>query len=704
VVYSEDLLNLYIVINYIMGSNPIFSNFRLQMYLLIIFLSIVGACLAGLFGRFLGSWGSAFITTCCLVTSFIISLFTFYEVALIGCPVYIKLTTWISSEVLHVDWGFMFDTLTVSMCVIVTFISSLVHLYSIEYMSHDPHLPRFMSYLSLFTFFMLILVTADNYIQMFVGWEGVGLASYLLINFWYTRIQANKAAIKAMVINRIGDFCLLIGMFLIFVNYKAVDYASVAVLTPLFTEKFVNFLNFEFHLLSIIGVFLFLGAVGKSAQLGLHTWLPDAMEGPTPVSALIHAATMVTAGVFLIARSSFIYEYIPNILEVITVFGALTSFFAATTGLVQNDMKRVIAYSTCSQLGYMVFACGLSNYSVGFFHLSNHAFFKALLFLSAGSVIHSVNDEQDMRKMGGLKRLAPFTYSMVVIGSLALIGFPFLTGFYSKDLILEVAYGKYSTLGYLSYFLGTIGAFCTAFYSMRLAYLTFLSKPTGHRKVICFAHDSGIYICVALSCLALPSIFIGYLTKDMMVGVGSQFFGTSIFVNSDNFNLFDAEFISVFYKTLPVNLSLLGFFSALSLYSNSSKLLFKIKTSKFGKKLYNFLNRKWFFDKIYNDFFSQFFFKFGFSISYKFIDRGIFEILGPTGLSSLALGVGSALHKLHSGYIYHYNLIILIGITLLFGARQISNVLSYSVDYRLLAILSVLYLFLVSYPIDFKKL
>lgn len=665
------------------------------MYLLIIFLSIIGSSFAGLFGRHLGSWGAAFITTSCLVVSFLLSLFAFYEVGLFGSPVYIKLTTWISSEVLHIDWGFMFDSLTVSMCVIVTFISSLVHLYSIEYMSHDPHLPRFMSYLSLFTFFMLILVTADNYVQMFVGWEGVGLASYLLINFWYTRIQANKAAIKAMVMNRIGDFCLLMGMLLIFINYKSIDYASVAVLTPVLKDKTVNFLNFDLHLLSVIGVFLFFGAVGKSAQLGLHTWLPDAMEGPTPVSALIHAATMVTAGVFLIARSSFIYEYINNILELITVFGALTSFFAATTGLVQNDMKRVIAYSTCSQLGYMVFACGLSNYSVGFFHLSNHAFFKALLFLSAGSVIHAVNDEQDMRKMGGLKNLVPFTYSMVVIGSLALIGFPFLTGFYSKDLILEVAYGKYSNLGYLSYFLGTLGAFCTAFYSMRLSYLTFLSKPTGHKKIICYAHDSGKFICIALGCLAIPSIFIGYLTKDMMVGVGSHFFGTAIFVNLNNFNVFDAEFISTFYKTLPVNLSLLGFFSALFLYTFKANFLFNIKTSVFGKKLYNFLNRKWFFDKIYNEYFSQFFFKFGFSTSYKFIDRGIFEILGPTGLSTAILKVGSSLHKMQTGFIYHYTLLILVGTTVFIGLRQIWLLIGYAIDFRLLFVVFVLFFYVI---------
>jgi NADH-ubiquinone oxidoreductase chain 5 len=405
------------------------------MYLLIVFLSLIGSFLAGLFGRYIGSWGAAIITTGCLFFSLLLSFFSFYEVALLGSPVYIKLSTWISCEAIHVDWGFMFDTLTVSMCVVVTFISFFVHLYSIEYMSHDPHLPRFMSYLSLFTFFMLILVTADNFVQMFVGWEGVGLASYLLINFWFLRIQANKAGIKAMILNRMGDFCLLIGMLLIFINFKALDYATVATILPYFKDTTINFLNNDLHLLSLIGIFLFLGAVGKSAQLGLHTWLPDAMEGPTPVSALIHAATMVTAGVFLLARSSFIYEYIPNVLNFITIIGALTAFVAATIGLVQNDMKRVIAYSTCSQLGYMVFACGLSNYSAGFFHLSNHAFFKALLFLSAGSVIHAVSDEQDMRKMGGLKNLIPLTYSMIVVGSLALIGFPFLTGFYSKDLI-----------------------------------------------------------------------------------------------------------------------------------------------------------------------------------------------------------------------------------------------------------------------------
>jgi NADH-ubiquinone oxidoreductase chain 5 len=667
------------------------------MYLLIVFLPLIGSCVSGLFGIYLGSWGAAIISTSCLLLSLLISFFAFYEVAFVGCFVYIKLTTWISSEVLNIDWGFMFDTLTVVMCIVVTFISCLVHLYSTEYMSHDPHLPRFMSYLSLFTFFMLILVTADNFIQMFVGWEGVGLCSYLLINFWFTRIQANKAAIKAMIMNRIGDFSLLIGIMLIFINFKSVDYATVAVLTPFFKNKIVIFLNFEVHLLSTICVFLFIGAVGKSAQLGLHTWLPDAMEGPTPVSALIHAATMVTAGIFLLARSSFIYEYASYALSVVTIIGSLTAFFASTTGLVQNDLKRVIAYSTCSQLGYMIFACGLSNYSAGVFHLSNHAFFKALLFLSAGSVIHAVNDEQDMRKMGGLKYLIPFTYSMMVIGSLALIGFPFLTGFYSKDLILEVAYGKYSLLGYFSYILGTIGAFFTAFYSTRSLYLTFLSKPTGHKQVICYAQDSGPQISIALGCLAVPSIFIGYYFKDFIVGVGNSSFGSSINVNIENFNLFDAEFIPTFYKILPVIFSLSGFMIAFIFYNSQTKFLFNIKTSFLGKKIYTFLNRKWFFDKLYNEYFGQFFFKFGYSISYKFIDRGIFEILGPTGLSSLALNVGNQIHKMNSGFIYHYMLVILIAITSLIGIRELIYVFELVFDLRLVFVFFILTFYILNY-------
>ena len=634
------------------------------MYLLIILLPLIGSISAGLFGRKLGPNGSAIITTICLILAFLCSLFAFFEVALLGCCVYIKLITWIDSDVLNIDWGFLFDSLTVVMCCVVTFVSSLVHLYSTEYMSHDPHLSRFMCYLSLFTFFMLILVTADNFVQMFVGWEGVGLCSFLLINFWFTRIQANKAAIKAMILNRVGDFGLVLGILIIFMTYKAVDYATIFSLTPMFSGEIINFLNYDLDLLTVVGIFLFIGAIGKSAQLGLHTWLPDAMEGPTPVSALIHAATMVTAGVFLIARCSPIYEYATNVLEIIAFFGAATAFFAATVGLLQNDLKRVIAYSTCSQLGYMIFACGLSNYSVGIFHLSNHAFFKALLFLGAGSVIHAVADEQDMRKMGGLRYLVPFTYSMMTIGSLALIGFPFLTGFYSKDLILEVAYGKFTTVGHFSYYLGTVGAFLTAFYSTRLVYLTFLSKPNGYKQVICSAYDSSYQICIALGCLAIPSIFIGYYTKDMIVGLGTDFWGTSIYVKAENMNMFDAEFIDHFYKILPVCLSLLGASSAFFLYSFQSKVLFKIKTSFLGKKIYNFLNKKWFFDKVYNELIGQFFFKFGYSVSYKIVDRGIFEILGPNGLSLMLKKTSKTVYLLQSSYVYHYTFLMLIGCTI----------------------------------------
>src|SRR6478672_6589023 len=455
------------------------------MYLSLVFLPIIGSCLAGLFGRFLGSWGSAIVTTGCLFVSFLISLFAFYEVGLVGCFVYIKLATWINSEVLNVDWGFMFDSLTVTMCVVVTFISFLVHLYSTEYMSHDPHLARFMSYLSLFTFFMLILVTADNFVQMFVGWEGVGLCSYLLINFWFTRIQANKAAIKAMLINRIGDFCLLIGIMLIFVYFKAVDYATVAVLSPFFKEKVVNFLSFDVDLLSTICIFLFLGAVGKSAQLGLHTWLPDAMEGPTPVSALIHAATMVTAGVFLVCRCSPMFQLSPVALEFVTFIGATTAFFAASVGLFQNDIKRVIAYSTCSQLGYMFAGAGVSAYNAAMFHLFTHAFFKALLFLSAGAVIHSMHHEQDMRKMGGLARAIPFTWTMMLIGNLALtgVGIPYLgiglAGFYSKDAIINSTFAAHTHMAAYAFTLLIVSAGMTSFYSWRQFLMTFHGRYRG---------------------------------------------------------------------------------------------------------------------------------------------------------------------------------------------------------------------------------
>jgi NADH-ubiquinone oxidoreductase chain 5 len=667
------------------------------MYLLLIFLSFISFCLAALFGRQIGSYGASFLTCSCLGISFFISIFAFYEVALVGCFVYINLTTWLNLETLHIDWGFMFDSLTVVMCFVVTFISFLVHVYSTEYMAHDPHLPRFMSYLSLFTFFMLLLVTADNFIQMFMGWEGVGLCSYLLINFWFTRIQANKAAIKAMIVNRVGDFGLILGILMIFLNYKSIDYATVSALTPFFKNYSVIFLNFNFNLLTVIGICLFIGAIGKSAQIGLHTWLPDAMEGPTPVSALIHAATMVTAGVFLLARCSFIYEYAHQVLNLVAILGAVTAIFASSIGLTQNDMKRVIAYSTCSQLGYMVFACGLSGYFAGIFHLANHAFFKALLFLGAGAVIHAVSDEQDMRKMGGLKRLIPFTYSVMLIGSLALIGFPFLTGFYSKDLILELAYGKYTNSSHFCYLLGTLGAFLTSFYSMRLLYLTFLSSSRGYRKIICSAYETPHQISIVIGILAIPTIFIGFYTKDMIAGLGSTFFATSIFIKPFNFYLIDSEFIPLSFKLLPLCLSLLGALSSFLLLTFNSKIIFVIKTSYLGKKLYRFLNKKWFFDKIYNENINQFFFKSGYSISYKFIDRGVLESLGPTGLVNLIWRVSYNFHSAQTGNIYHNTLSILTGITFLICIKQLCFIFTNLYDYKLFFIFVFSIIFLINF-------
>nr|YP_010241706.1 NADH dehydrogenase subunit 5 [Rhizosolenia setigera]QTI82394.1 NADH dehydrogenase subunit 5 [Rhizosolenia setigera]WAQ69957.1 NADH dehydrogenase subunit 5 [Rhizosolenia setigera]WAQ69993.1 NADH dehydrogenase subunit 5 [Rhizosolenia setigera]WAQ70029.1 NADH dehydrogenase subunit 5 [Rhizosolenia setigera]WAQ70065.1 NADH dehydrogenase subunit 5 [Rhizosolenia setigera] len=664
------------------------------MYLLLVFLPLFSSITAGLFGRKIGPKGSSFLTVLCLLITCLISCFLFIEVALNNSSVYINLIKWIDCDLFQVDWGFLFDTLTVSMCFVVTFVSFLVHLYSTEYMSHDPHLPRFMSYLSLFTFFMLILVTADNFVQMFVGWEGVGLCSYLLINFWFTRIQANKAALKAMIVNRIGDFGLALGIFTIFVSFKAVDYATVFSLVPLLSKKSFFFFNLSFNVLDIIGIFLFIGAMGKSAQLGLHTWLPDAMEGPTPVSALIHAATMVTAGVFLLARCSCIYEYTPNVLIFITFLGSSTAFFAATVGLVQNDLKRVIAYSTCSQLGYMVFACGLSNYNVGVFHLINHAFFKALLFLSAGSVIHAVFDEQDMRKMGGLKKLVPFTYSMIVIGSLALAGFPFLTGFYSKDVILEVAYGKYTNISHYSYILGTLGAFLTAFYSTRLIYLTFLSKPNGFKNIICYAYDSSYRIIFALGCLSIPSIFAGYFTKDMIIGLGSDYWGNSIFILPENMNLIDAEFIDYLYKILPVCLSMLGLISAYILYTFFIDLLFIFKRSYYIKYLFTFLNKKWFFDKVYNEYITQPLLLFSYSTSYKLIDRGIIEIFGPMGLSNLTFLKSKTFSKLQTNFLYNYSLLFLITITLLLIYNLLGPCLSVYLNYKIYFVIILTLMFI----------
>lgn len=632
------------------------------MYIVLVFLPLLGALSAGFFGRLMGNKGGVVVTTLSVFITFLLSLFSFYEVGLCGNPTYIKLAPWISLGMFEVNWGFCFDSLTVVMLIVVTSISTLVHLYSSEYMGEDPHQSRFMSYLSFFTFFMLILVTADNFVQMFVGWEGVGLCSYLLINFWYTRLQANKAAIKAMLVNRVGDFGLALGIFGIYYEFKAVDYSTVFASVPYAIDREINFLNMSVDSLTLIGILLFVGAVGKSAQLGLHTWLPDAMEGPTPVSALIHAATMVTAGVFLLARCSPLFEYAPVALMVVTCVGGMTAFFAATTGLLQNDLKRVIAYSTCSQLGYMVFACGLSSYSVGVYHLANHAFFKALLFLSAGSVIHAMGDEQDMRRMGGLYKLLPFTYAMIFIGSLSLMGFPFMTGFYSKDVILELAYASYTIPGHFAHWLGTLGAFFTAFYSMRLLHLTFLSPAHGYKSIYLHAHDAPFRMGFPLFLLSLGSIFLGYIWRDLIIGLGTDFWNNALFTHPERLIIIEAEFIPHSIKCVPVAFSIIGAGSAFILYSYFPGSLFNLKRSPMGREIYAFLNRKWFFDKVYTEFIAQPALHHGYHSTYKLIDRGLIEILGPHGLSLAIYERGSAFSRFQTGNIFHYTIVMLAGL------------------------------------------
>jgi len=633
------------------------------MLILIVLLPLLGFFSGSLFGRYLGI-GSSFITTGSVFSSFLLSSILFIDVLSNGVVYKLVMGLWVSSDSLKVDWSFCFDSLTAVMLMVVTFISTLVHLYSTEYMEHDPHLPRFMSYLSLFTFFMLILVTANNFLQMFVGWEGVGLSSYLLINFWFTRIQANKAAIKAMLVNRVGDFFLLLAMFAIYFLFNSLDYDVVFTLVPLMVSYKMIFMGFELPVLDIICVCLFLGAMGKSAQLGLHTWLPDAMEGPTPVSALIHAATMVTAGVFLIARCSHMFEFSPTALSMVMFVGSCTAFFASTTGLFQNDMKKVIAYSTCSQLGYMIFACGLSCYDVGVFHLSNHAFFKALLFLAAGSVIHAVGDEQDMRKMGGLKNLLPFSYGVIMIGSLALMGFPFLAGFYSKDVILEAAYAKYTVWGHFCYYLGTFAAFFTAFYSIRLLHLVFLSEPNGNKLTIFNAHEASWRMGFPLFILSLLSITVGYLTRDFFIGFGTDFWGSSIFMLPGNYVLRDIEFISLFYKLLPLIVTLLGASFAYYVYSFGLNHFFLIKKTALFRSFYNFLSRKWYFDRIYSQFIGQASLNVSYHFAYKDVDRGIIEKFGPWGIVNTVSDTYSNLKTLQGGvlydtYSYFYSLFML---------------------------------------------
>lgn len=622
------------------------------MYLSILLLPFLGSVLSGLFGRKIGTSGSHFITIFCLTITTILASFAFYEVAICSNPVTIYLSSWIESEILNISWEFMFDQLTVSMLIPVLYISTVVHIFSISYMKGDPHNQRFFSYLSLFTFFMIVLVTGGNYLIMFIGWEGIGVVSFLLINFWYTRLAANKAAILAFTQNRVGDMFLSMGFFAMVFLFGTLDFDAIFSISP--------YLNS--YAITLISLLLLLGAMAKSSQIGLHNWLPGSMEGPTPVSSLIHAATLVTAGLYLLMRSSPILEYSSTALFVITIVGSITSFFAATSGLLQNDIKRIIAFSTISQLGYMFMAVGLSQYHVALFHLMNHAFFKALLFLSAGSIIHSMADNQDIRRYGGLINFLPFTYTAILIGSLSLMALPWLTGFYSKDLILELAYAQYELKGIIAWSLGTLTAMLTAYYSFRLISYTFLSYPNATVKSYNNVHEADIYVIIPLVFLSLFSIFFGYFFNDLYIGLGSDLMGASLFQHPNNTTLVEAEFsLPILIKLLPLILSLGGAFASIFYIHKYPLFLVELTNNRYGYLIYTFLNGKYLLDVIYNKYIIRAGFNLGYTLN-KSLDRGVFEYLGPFGLTLILNKLSKNLSKFDNSIVTTYVINFLLSI------------------------------------------
>ncbi len=627
---------------------------------IIIFLPLLAAIISGFFGKKIGNKTSQIITSLFVSISALLSIYIFYEVIVNGYSNNIIIAKWISSGFLDVNWSIKIDQLSSVMLVVVTLVSAIVHVYSIGYMSHDPHQPRFMSYLSLFTFAMLVLVTSDNFLQLFFGWEGVGLCSYFLIGFWFKKPTANAAAIKAFIVNRVGDFGFALGIFLVFYIFGTVNYEEVFNKVTVYKDNNLNFLGLELNVINLICFLLFIGAMGKSAQIFLHTWLPDAMEGPTPVSALIHAATMVTAGVFLVVRCSPIYEYSPIILSFITVIGMSTALFAATIALVQNDIKKIIAYSTCSQLGYMFFATGVGAYNVAMFHLFTHAFFKALLFLGAGSVIHSFKDEQDINKMGGVYKHLPYTYVLMMIGTLALTGFPFLSGFYSKDLIIEFAYLKGNAVGYYACAIGIFTAVLTSIYSWRLLFKTFHGDYNNKSQPISSMHESPAIMLVPLIILALGSILAGFVFKDLFMGYGSfeNFWEGSILflvpLTTDHPPAY------ILYLT-PILVTITIPFSYYLFLKNKSLIESLVKSNR---PIYLFLKNKWYFDELYEFVFvrsSKFLGKY----FWKKIDGLVIDRFGPDGLSSLFKYFSIKAVKFQSGFIYQYAFVMLIGFSLI---------------------------------------
>ena len=623
------------------------------MYLSIIILPLLGSIVSGFFGRKVGVTGSRIISCLSIMTTTILAIIAFFEVGFNNNPVSINLFKWLDSESFNMVWNFQFDSLTVSMLIPVLVISSLVHLYSIGYMSHDPHNQRFFSYLSLFTFMMIILVTGNNYLLMFVGWEGVGVCSYLLVSFWFTRIAANQSSLSAFLTNRVGDCFLTIGMFVMLWSIGNLDYSVVFSLAPYINE----------NVITIIGICLLIGAMAKSSQVGLHIWLPMAMEGPTPVSALIHAATMVTAGVYLLIRSSPLIEYSSTVLLICLWLGAITTIFSSLIGLFQQDIKKIIAYSTMSQLGMMVIAIGLSSYNIAIFHLMNHAFYKGLLFLGAGAVIHAVADNQDLRKYGGLIRFLPLTYTVILIASLSLVAFPFMTGFYSKDFILESAYGQYYFSSINVYFIAVIGAIFTTLYSVKVIYLTFLANPNGPLNYYKNAHEGDIFLSLPLVILAIFSIYFGFLTKDIFIGLGSGFFiDNSIFIHPMHEILIDTEFaVPSLFKLLPLILTILFSTLAIIYPEFMPNAITNFKLSNLGYYVFGFFNQRFLIEFFYNKFIVNTVLDIGGQTT-KVLDKGSIEWVGPYGMGVMLTKTSKTISSLSKGVVTDYALYILIGI------------------------------------------
>ncbi|RWP49313.1 NADH-quinone oxidoreductase subunit L [Mesorhizobium sp.] len=651
------------------------------MYQAIVFLPLLGFLIVGLFGTSLGAKASEYITSGFLVISAVLSWVAFFSVGFGEGEVFtVPVMRWIQSGGLEAAWALRIDTLTVVMLVVVNTVSALVHIYSIGYMHHDPNRPRFFAYLSLFTFAMLMLVTADNLVQMFFGWEGVGLASYLLIGFWYKKPSANAAAIKAFVVNRIGDFGFALGIFGVFVLFGSVNlgtiFANAATFIPAEGAPqgaaVLTFLGYALDkqaAMTVVCLLLFMGAMGKSAQVPLHTWLPDAMEGPTPVSALIHAATMVTAGVFMLARLSPLFELSHSALIVVTFIGAFTAFFAATVGLVQNDIKRVIAYSTCSQLGYMFVALGVGAYGAAIFHLFTHAFFKALLFLGSGSVIHAVSDEQDMRRMGGLRTLIPKTYWMMVIGTLALtgVGIPVTVigtaGFFSKDAIIESAFAAHNPVAGLAFVLLVVAACFTSFYSWRLIFMTFHGQPRASHEVMHHVHESPPVMLVPLFILAAGALFAGVIFHGAFIGEGyAEFWKASLFTLPENHILHDMHEVPLWVKLAPFIAMLIGFAIAWQFYIRAPEMPKNLAAQHRG--LYAFLLNKWYFDELYDFLFVRPAKRLGHFL-WKTGDGTVIDGLGPDGISARVVDVTNRVVKLQTGYLYHYAFAMLIGVAAL---------------------------------------